>query len=120
MGPGRDRKPEGEPDPSLFADDVERTLFNTYREVQDAVDRNLKAGNYTEALRWMARLRAPIDAYFGDVHTKGVLVMDPDESIRRNRLATLQAVSSLFSGFADFSRIAVLEEDSNMKISNPK
>jgi len=116
----KDQKPEGELDPLLFADDVERTLFKTYREVHDAVARNLEAGDYTEALRRMARLRAPIDAYFGDVHTKGVLVMDPDESIRRNRLATLQAVSSLFSGFADFSRIAVSEEDSNIKTSNSK
>lgn len=103
----KDQKPEGEPDPALFLDEVEHTLLNTYIAVREAVKRSLEAGDYTEALRQMARLRGPIDNYFGDIHTKGVLVMDPDESIRRNRLATLHIISRLFSGFADFSKIAI-------------
>ncbi len=103
----KDQRPEGEPDPSLFTDEVEHTLFNTYFSVRDSVNQNLQVGEYTEALRQMARLREPIDAYFGDAHTKGVLVMDPDESIRCNRLATLHQIARFFSEFADFSKIEV-------------
>jgi len=106
----KDQRPDGEPDPSLFSDEVEHKLFNTYLAVRDAVNQSLEKGDYTEALRQMSRLREPIDAYFGDAQTKGVLVMDPDDSIRSNRLATLHLISGIFSGFADFSKIAVEDQ----------
>jgi glycyl-tRNA synthetase beta chain len=48
----------------------------------------------------MARMRQPVDAFFD-----GVLVMDKDEGIRKNRLALLREVFSLFLQVADFSKI---------------
>ncbi|MCX8164095.1 MAG: glycine--tRNA ligase subunit beta [Aquificaceae bacterium] len=47
-------------------------------------------------------LKEPIDLFFDHV-----LVMDPDEKIRRNRLAILLRIKRLFNRFADFSKIVV-------------
>jgi len=48
----------------------------------------------------MARLRAPVDAFFDTV-----LVMAPDEKVRFNRLSLLEGLAGLFYRVADFSRI---------------
>jgi glycyl-tRNA synthetase beta chain len=57
--------------------------------------------DYEGALAALADLRGPVDAFFD-----GVLVMDPDEALRRNRLALLNGLVGLFDGFADFGRLA--------------
>ncbi len=56
---------------------------------------------YSVALESLAALRAPIDAFF-----EGVLVMDPDESVRDNRLRLLNRFVAVFGGFADFSKLS--------------
>ncbi len=63
-------------------------------QVQAAID----AGDYARALDLLASLGPAIDAFFA-----GVLVNDPDERVRRNRLGLLQQVRTLFCGIADFS-----------------
>jgi len=57
--------------------------------------------DYDAALAGLADLRAPVDAFF-----ESVLVMDKDEALRRNRLALLNRLGSLFNGFADFGKLA--------------
>jgi glycyl-tRNA synthetase beta chain len=52
-------------------------------------------------LREIGSLRPSVDAFFD-----GVMVMAEDEAVKRNRLALLTQVAGLFSGLADFSRIA--------------
>jgi glycyl-tRNA synthetase beta chain len=42
-----------------------------------------------------------VDAFF-----ESVLVMDPDERVRANRLALLNRLVGLFDGFADFAKLA--------------
>lgn len=59
------------------------------------------AHDYEGALAALADLRGPVDAFFD-----GVLVMDPDEKLRRNRLALLNGLVGLFDGFADFGKLA--------------
>jgi glycyl-tRNA synthetase beta chain len=56
--------------------------------------------DYVAALQKVATLRPEIDAFFD-----GVMVMDPDEIVRRRRLALLQRIVGTFSGIADFSEI---------------
>jgi glycyl-tRNA synthetase beta chain len=56
---------------------------------------------YSALLEVYAGLRAPIDAFF-----EGVLVMDPDEAKRDNRLRLLNRFVALFGRFADFSQLA--------------
>ena len=57
--------------------------------------------DYEAALSALADLRGPVDAFF-----ESVLVMDPDDAIRANRLALLNRLGGLFDGFADFGRLA--------------
>jgi len=59
------------------------------------------AHDYEGALAALADLRGPVDAFFD-----GVLVMDLDEDLRRNRLALLNGLVGLFDGFADFGKLA--------------
>jgi len=56
---------------------------------------------YPLLLEEYAALRPPIDAFFDTV-----LVMDPDEGLRANRLKLLNRFVALFEQFADFARIA--------------
>ena len=53
---------------------------------------------YSAVLDSFAGLRGPIDAFF-----EAVMVMDPDTSLRDNRLRMLNRFVAPFSGFADFS-----------------
>ena len=58
------------------------------------------SADWDGALARLAELRGPIDTFFTDV-----LVMDPDESLRTNRLRLLNRFTALFAGVADFSRL---------------
>jgi glycyl-tRNA synthetase beta chain len=58
------------------------------------------ARRYSEALDRLAGLRTPVDQFFDSV-----LVNDPDEALRNNRLALLAQVRMLFAGIADLSRL---------------
>jgi glycyl-tRNA synthetase beta chain len=95
---GRDTGPV---DTGLFQHDAERALHAAHLALQDRVRECMARTAYTEALTLIAGIRESVDAFFDSV-----LVMDNNEAVRRNRLALLRAVSTLFTGFADFSRIA--------------
>ena len=60
----------------------------------------IAAEDFTGAMRALASLRAPIDAFF-----EGVTVNDPDPAIRARRLALLARFRDAVYGVADFSRI---------------
>jgi len=55
---------------------------------------------YGTALETVASLRPQVDAFFDQV-----MVMDPDENVRRSRLSLLASIVKSFSGIADFSEI---------------
>jgi glycyl-tRNA synthetase beta chain len=61
----------------------------------------MQEGRYLDALHAIATLRPAVDSFFDDV-----MVMAKDDQVKTNRLALLTDVSSLFSGLADFSRLA--------------
>ena len=84
----------------LFEDDSEKLLFNAYQNVSQKVTASLAIGDFESALRDIASLRAPVDAFF-----EGVMVMADDQALRRNRLALLGTIAALFDHFADFSKI---------------
>jgi glycyl-tRNA synthetase beta chain len=92
--------PVGTVDPARFACGEERTLHEAFLGIRESVLAEIARGDYPAALRIMARLRQPVDAFF-----EGVLVMAPEEDVRMNRIALLAEISSLFHGVADFSRI---------------
>ncbi|MEZ0336962.1 MAG: glycine--tRNA ligase subunit beta [Aquificaceae bacterium] len=85
--------------PSTWGDDrVEENLFK--EEEEKALWRSFKALEATGDLLALSSLKKNIDDFFDKV-----LVMDPDENIRRNRLALLFRIKRLFNKFADFSKV---------------
>ncbi|MBD1400198.1 glycine--tRNA ligase subunit beta [Pelovirga terrestris] len=88
-------------DEQLLVESSEKDLYQQLQLVEQNVSVAIKRGDYVAALESVARLRKPVDAFFDDV-----MVMVEDASLRTNRLALLAAISTLFSGIADFSRLS--------------
>ena len=87
-------------DESLLRLPEERELHAGIDALRADVESALAARRYDDALVRLASLRPAVDAFFDQV-----LVMDPDEAIRANRLALLASVSRLFLAVGDLSRL---------------
>ncbi|GLR12616.1 glycine--tRNA ligase beta subunit [Chitinimonas prasina] len=85
----------------LLTDAAERDLHGALVALQAPVAAALAAHDYTAALKQLAGLRAPVDAFFDSV-----MVMAEDLAVRHNRLALLAALSSLMNQVADISLLA--------------
>ena len=89
--------------------DAERAIMGAEElALADALDRAdqlaadaLAGRGYSALLEVYSGLRAPIDAFF-----EAVLVMDPDDAKRENRLRLLNRFVAVFGRFADFSLLA--------------
>ena len=89
-------------DTALFQDASESTLYKAFQQVREKVDNAMRRSDFPEALRAIASLRNPVDAFFD-----AVLVMADDPAVRGNRLALLSDIASMFDSIADFTRISV-------------
>jgi glycyl-tRNA synthetase beta chain len=78
----------------------EKGLLGALRSVEPEADAALAKGDYALAMRALAGLRAPVDAFLD-----GVLVNDSDPAIRANRLALLKRVTLATGKVADFSKL---------------
>lgn len=87
--------------PSLFQDPSESALHDALQMIRKRVDRYLEQGDFAQALRDMAALKDPVDAFFD-----AVLVMTEDPDIRKNRLTLLAQIGNMFDAIADFTKIA--------------
>jgi glycyl-tRNA synthetase beta chain len=95
------KTPETAPvDPSLFKAPAEGVLFQELIQVEQAAGAMLARSDFTGALEAMAQLKPMIDSFFDSV-----LVMDSDESVKRNRLALLTRIRAFFDRIADFRKI---------------
>ncbi len=88
-------------DTSLFEEAAEKDLYAALEQVGSSVRPMIAEHDYTEALRSLADLRAPVDRFFDDV-----MVMTDDEAVRRNRLVLLGELRTLFLDIADVSRLS--------------
>jgi glycyl-tRNA synthetase beta chain len=86
----------------LLAEPAEQALAEALESAQATVAPMLEAHQYTDALTALARLRAPVDAFFDDV-----MVMADDKATRNNRLALLNQMRTLFLDIADISRLSI-------------
>ena len=59
------------------------------------------AQNFTDALKSLAPLRVPVDAFF-----EGVMVNAEDTKLRNNRLALLNDLHAMMNKIADLSKLA--------------
>lgn len=84
-------------DEALFAEEVERSLYQAYLSVQREVD---GLSDQDKVLATLSTLREPIHAFFDKV-----MVMADDQAVRANRLGLLLRLSRLIYGYADFSKL---------------
>jgi glycyl-tRNA synthetase beta chain len=90
-----------EPDVSERTPSEELNLFSALKIAKPHVIEALEEEDFTAAMRHLAHLRAPVDAFFDKV-----LVNDPDPAIRLNRLRLLTQVRDTANRVADFSLIS--------------
>jgi glycyl-tRNA synthetase beta chain len=88
-------------DPALFSEAEEKQLASAFAAVQPGFEAAFRAGDYTGALKMLAALKAPVDAFFDKV-----LVMDKDERVRQNRIGFLGKLHATMNRIADLSRLA--------------
>lgn len=87
-------------DVALLIEPQEQRLYEALTAAAQAVEPLLQRGDYTEALTELAALRESVDSFFDQV-----MVMAEDTALRRNRLALLQRLHTLFLRVADLSKL---------------
>lgn len=91
---------DARPDAALFQTDLERTLAAALADAGPDARTRIGAGDFAGAMGALARLRAPVDAFFDDV-----TVNVDDAPIRENRLRLLSAIGATMREVADFGEI---------------
>ena len=86
---------------SLFREPAEIELSRRVSEVNERIQENYRAGDYTEVIAAIASLQEPLGAFFDSV-----MVMAEDAKLRENRLALLSRTESVVRWAADFSELA--------------
>lgn len=90
-----------EVDAALFEEDAEKTLFDALVGVEPQVQCLYGEGAYTDVLKLLAPMKAPVDKFFEDV-----MVNVENEAIRQNRLALLARLHRTMNLVAELSRLA--------------
>jgi glycyl-tRNA synthetase beta chain len=96
----KDGPHDGPSEPVLWQLEEEGKLGRAIAAVAPEVELRLQTEDFTAAMRALATLRQPLDAFFAQV-----TVNDPEPALRRNRLNLLQGVRVTMDRVADFSRI---------------
>ena len=91
----------GSVDPALLAVVEEQLLYVAVTKVANDTRKAIDVERFDGAMRALAELREPVDAFFDKV-----TVNDADPALRRNRLALLSQIRAATSNVADFSKIA--------------
>ncbi len=88
-------------DPARFVEAAESALFAALSEIAPKADTAFASGDYTTSLQALAKLKAPIDAFFDSV-----MVNADAPLLRANRLALLNQLHQTMNRVADISRLA--------------
>jgi glycyl-tRNA synthetase beta chain len=88
-------------DAALMQLPEEKTLARTFGTLAPQVDRAFGALDYTGALKALATLKGPVDAFFDKV-----MVMDKDPRVRANRIGFLGKLHGTMNRIADLSKLA--------------
>ncbi len=94
------RSHDGVPDPMLYALAEEKTLAAAIDQVKADASAAVVTEDFAGAMMAMAKLRAPVDAFF-----EHVKVNDDDPKIRDNRLKLLNEIRAATRAVADFSKL---------------
>ena len=80
---------------------AERNLYEAMQAVRPIFEKLYAGGDYTSALKALAPLKTPVDAFFDTV-----MVNVDDPVLRRNRLTLLDELHFLMNKVADLSKLA--------------
>jgi len=90
----------GKVDDGLLQDPAEKALYATLAEAIATIGPLLDKEDFAGAMREMASLRAPVDAFFDKVKVNA-----DDPKVRENRLKLLAGLRAALHRVADFSKI---------------
>lgn len=88
-------------DRAQLVEPAEIAMFEAMQAASVLLRIQLASGDYTAALKSLAPLKAPVDAFFD-----GVMVNVEDVKLRENRLAMLGDLHALMNRVADLSKLA--------------
>ena len=92
---------EAAPNPELLQQPEEKALFEAVITVSETAGAAIDREDFEAAMAELAKLRAPVDAFFDQV-----TVNADDLALRENRLRLLNQIRQATRKVADFSRIA--------------
>jgi glycyl-tRNA synthetase beta chain len=95
------RAHDAAPDPALLEQPEEKALAHVVDYVEDAAATAVANEDFEAAMGAMAKLRAPVDAFFDHV-----TVNADNPKLRENRLRLLNRIRATTQTVADFSKIA--------------
>jgi glycyl-tRNA synthetase beta chain len=79
----------------------EKALAAAFKRLRGSVENQYESLRYTSALKELAALKAPVDAFFDKV-----MVMDKDPKVRDNRIGLLGTLHGTMNRIADLSKLA--------------
>ena len=88
-------------DPSLLREEPEKNLLAAVNQAEKEAGQAIQNEDFSAAMLALSVLRETVDSFF-----EHVLVNDPDENVRANRLALLLRIRAATDQVADFSKIA--------------
>jgi glycyl-tRNA synthetase beta chain len=88
-------------DARLLQLEEEKALASAYERASAEFESAYQKLEYTIALKALASLKVPVDAFFDKV-----MVMDPDPKVRANRLGFLGLLHETMNRIADLSKLA--------------
>jgi glycyl-tRNA synthetase beta chain len=88
-------------DPALMVLPEEKVLASAFGKLRPGVDKAYGSLDYTSALKALAALKVPVDAFFDKV-----MVMDKDARVRDNRIGFLGTLHGTMNRIADLSKLA--------------
>lgn len=91
---------KGDVDATKLVEPAEKSLHDALAKALPAARAAVEKEDFAAAMKALAGLRAPVDAFFDKV-----LVNAEDQALRRNRLLLLSRFTEALSAVADFSKI---------------
>ena len=88
-------------DVALFDSEAEKALYEALCVAEPKAKAHYEAGRYTDLLKGLAPMKAPVDHFFEDV-----MVNVEDARVRANRLALLWRLHRTMNMVAELSRLA--------------
>ncbi len=90
----------GSADPGLFKNDYEKNLYKKIHEIRKYFSSVGREENFEESLIILSNSKSQVNDFFDNV-----VVNDPDDAIKKNRLELLAMLCKSFDNFFNFSKI---------------